>query len=364
MAMRSAERVSVNEAPRRIVLVVEDEPVLLASIGRGLSKLAGIDVLEAASVAEARAVLAEHTPAMVLSDLDLPDGSGIDVAVELEQRAMHVPLVFVSAYVGQFKNLLPVRAEVLEKPVSMDRLRVLVEERLKSDVEGSPFGVADYVQLAGMSRRSVVLEVALPDGWGRVVIRSGHLIAAFDAQGSGIAAFRRLAFQPDVDVVCRQLTSDDAVVVNVDGSCESILLDVARELDERASGAANASVANAAPSPAESDAADPWAEMTTEVDLEHVSTAAPSEVRLASEPARVRGIVTEPRALDDDLRASFEKCVERGLAAIVRKDFRAAYAAFREAERLAPHDRAVRANVLRLEELRAERAASASVTRR
>ena len=360
MAMRSAERVSTAEATRKIVLVVEDEPVLLASVGRGLSKLAGIDVLEAASVAEARAMLAHHTPAKVLSDLDLPDGSGIDIAALLEQHALHVPLVFVSAYVGQFRNLLPARAEVFEKPVSMDRLRVLVEERLNGDLAASPFGVADYVQLAGMSRRSVVLEIALPDGWGRVVIRSGNLIAAFDAQGSGIGAFRRLAFQREVEVVCRQLTSDDAVVVNVDGSCESILLDVARELDERESGG----VAGGREPANEAAELDPWSEMTTEVDHDRPPSPAPSEMRIATESGRVRGIVTEPRALDLDLRAAFEKCVDRGVRAVVQKDFRAAYAAFREAERLAPHDRAVRANVVRLEELLAAEVPAAALTRR
>lgn len=96
----------------------------------------------------------------------------------------------------------------------------------------SPFEVADYVQLAGLSRRSVVIEVALASGLGRIVIRSGHLVAAFDAEGEGVEAFRRLALATQVPVACRPVAASEDQV-NIDETCEAMLLEVARELDER-----------------------------------------------------------------------------------------------------------------------------------
>ena len=176
---------SLPDTERRYVLVVEDEPVLRTSMVRGLSKLPGVEARGAGSVREARTALGEAAPDVVISDLDLPDGSGLEVAAELDRLGLRVPLVFASAYILQYRGLLPQRPgiDILEKPVSLDQLRRLVAERLEASEAGatapSPFGVADYVQLAGMGRRSVVIEVRGPGAVrGSIAIRSGELWSA------------------------------------------------------------------------------------------------------------------------------------------------------------------------------------------
>ena len=55
------------------VLVLDDEAVLRTSMARGISKLSGVEVLEAGSLAEAEEVLDRTPPALVIADIDLPD---------------------------------------------------------------------------------------------------------------------------------------------------------------------------------------------------------------------------------------------------------------------------------------------------
>lgn len=69
------------------VLVVDDHPVVLA----GLAALLGSDpqltvVGTARSVAEARALPGDLEPSVAVVDLQLPDGDGIALGIELKQR--------------------------------------------------------------------------------------------------------------------------------------------------------------------------------------------------------------------------------------------------------------------------------------
>lgn len=213
-----------------VVLVVEDEPVLRASMARGLGKLPSVEVADAGTMAEARTLIAAMPPAMVISDLDLPDGSGVELLVDLERRGLRVPVVFASGYLRRFK--VPAREDIvlLEKPVTLATLRRLVTERLGGAPPASPFGLADYVQLAGLGRRSVHLVVSR-DGAavGEVVIRDGEAWHASDAGGTGPSAFRRLVTAKDVAV---EATYPSPTPQTLSGSCEQLLLDTLRLEDE------------------------------------------------------------------------------------------------------------------------------------
>jgi two-component system phosphate regulon response regulator PhoB len=87
----------VNES-RRTVLICEDEPLLRELIRVSLA--GGYRFVEAATVAAADDALTSATPDIVLIDLMLPGGSGIDVLRALRRtvRDRHVPAVVISAW--------------------------------------------------------------------------------------------------------------------------------------------------------------------------------------------------------------------------------------------------------------------------
>jgi len=93
---------SLNLVPRLVrdvgtVLVVDDEPPLRAGLRRMLLG-AGHSVVEARSAAEALKILASLPVDVVILDLGLPDGNGLDVLAAVEaSRAATAVLVFTAS---------------------------------------------------------------------------------------------------------------------------------------------------------------------------------------------------------------------------------------------------------------------------
>ena len=82
------------------ILAVEDE-VRNGALLRAILVPAGYDLTIAVSLADARASLREHTPALVLLDRHLPDGDGLGLARELQasEATVGIPILLVSASV-------------------------------------------------------------------------------------------------------------------------------------------------------------------------------------------------------------------------------------------------------------------------
>jgi DNA-binding response OmpR family regulator len=198
---------------------------------------ADLTIREAGSLKDALALLDER-PNLVVSDLDLPDGSGLELLQALSFRGLAVPVIIITAYLSRFRGQLPASTniDVLEKPLDYSELLSRVRQRLTAGRSAPPrsaFTVADYLQLAGLARRNVRLTITGEGGArGKIVVQDGQTTWAEDQLGEGIAAFRRLALLPRAEVVCK---ADDATIAspNVQGSLEQLLLDAARTHDER-----------------------------------------------------------------------------------------------------------------------------------
>jgi DNA-binding NarL/FixJ family response regulator len=78
------------------ILLVEDDPPTLWRLQDALVK-AGFDVAAAATLGEARAALAARVPRVLLTDLQLPDGHGVDLIREVRQRHPDTEIMVISA---------------------------------------------------------------------------------------------------------------------------------------------------------------------------------------------------------------------------------------------------------------------------
>ena len=79
------------------VLVVDDEADLLATYVR-LLRTQGYEVATASSCATALAAMARERPSLVISDLRLADGDGLEVVRAARRGASPPPVIVVTGY--------------------------------------------------------------------------------------------------------------------------------------------------------------------------------------------------------------------------------------------------------------------------
>ena len=119
--------------PRGHVLVVDDETSILNTLKKALS-LEGYQVDLAGGIALAEERLAKHSYDVVLLDVALPDGDGLDLLARLRSTGNETAVLMMS---GHATIDAAVRAtklgaiDFLEKPLSTDRLLVMLENALR-----------------------------------------------------------------------------------------------------------------------------------------------------------------------------------------------------------------------------------------
>jgi DNA-binding response OmpR family regulator len=323
-----------------VVLVVEDEPVLRASMVRGLARMSGIEVVDGATMAEATRLVEACRPALIISDLSLPDGTGEELIGVLDRLRMRVPIIFITAYLGAFQSRIPRRTdiEIHEKPVSLERLRGFVEARLRVEGEArratsddAPFSMVDYLQIACIGAHSVSLTL---EERGRVVgtieVSRGELWSARDAHGVGEPAFQRLFARDalrgaETFTRCRSLRPPPGRR-DVTTHWQVLVLESACAIDE-----GQAAVVDL----------DEDIEASLSGALASVEPAVPVATALSAAPP-------PPRDRDAE---RFDAAFDAGVDALLGRDFHTAYDRFLDAAALRPDDPRVRANLQRLREL-------------
>ncbi|WP_075793308.1 sigma-54-dependent transcriptional regulator [Massilia putida] len=123
------------------ILVVDDEPDLRELLEITLLKM-GLDVDSAATVREARALLGQKPYALVLTDMRLPDGLGLELVREVAANHKCTPIAVITAYGSAENAVVALKAgafDYVSKPVVLDDLRAMVRAALKlSDPAAAP----------------------------------------------------------------------------------------------------------------------------------------------------------------------------------------------------------------------------------
>lgn len=212
-------------------LIVEDDTRLCRTIAQALHGLRGASVLEARTIAEARTLIDRTTVDLVACDVQLPDGSALDLLPLSSHDGKRVPAVLVSKN-GHLARSIPLDAPLLVHPIEVATLRDVALVMLESGANPVLSTVADYLRLACRHRRSIQLDVS-KDGEhvGSIVVRDGQAWTASDALGNGTDAFLRLLMMQHPTFACSML--GEAGERTLEGSCEELLEDSRRLIEER-----------------------------------------------------------------------------------------------------------------------------------
>src|SRR5690554_7126967 len=114
------------------VMLVEDDPSLGQLLAEEL-EMDGYAVERAATVQEARGLLQQQRPALIVSDLRLPDGDGMPVLAFQQAEPPGIPFIVITAFgtVDQAVEALKAGADdFLTKPLSTDHLRLKIKRLL------------------------------------------------------------------------------------------------------------------------------------------------------------------------------------------------------------------------------------------
>ncbi len=118
------------------ILIVEDENVFARAVAKRLQRNAYKTTI-APDLKSATDAFRENTPDMILLDMRLPDGSGLDFLSNLrEQQGSSVPVLVMSAY-GELEDAVAAMklsaSDYLKKPIDLDELVLNVEKVLAKD---------------------------------------------------------------------------------------------------------------------------------------------------------------------------------------------------------------------------------------
>ena len=115
------------------VLIVDDEASLrdfLSIVFEG----EGWRVETAGSLAAARSAHAKHEPDLILCDLMLPDGSGIDLLREVKASAPSVAVIMITAHTSTKSAVEALKAgafDYIAKPFDIDELKIIVRNAVE-----------------------------------------------------------------------------------------------------------------------------------------------------------------------------------------------------------------------------------------
>lgn len=117
----------------RRALIVDDEPDICQLAEITLNRM-GLDSLSAHNIKDAKKLLDSHSFDLCLTDMNLPDGNGIDLVKYIQEKFTDIPVAVITAYGNVESAVLALKAgafDFISKPVDLNVLRTLVESSLK-----------------------------------------------------------------------------------------------------------------------------------------------------------------------------------------------------------------------------------------
>ncbi|GAA6135876.1 two-component system response regulator PilR [Oceaniserpentilla sp. 4NH20-0058] len=117
------------------ILIVDDEPDILELLSMTIHRL-GLQCITACSIADAKHQLSTQNFDLCLTDMRLPDGSGLDLVADMQTQHPNTPVVVITAY-GSVEVAIEAMKEgafdFLAKPIELDKLKSVIRTALALD---------------------------------------------------------------------------------------------------------------------------------------------------------------------------------------------------------------------------------------
>ncbi len=122
------------KATKQNILIVDDDRMIRWTLGEALRGWGYIPV-EAGTVAEALTLYDTEQPAAMLLDIDLPDGSGLDVLLEIKNRQPDAVIIMITGDVLIENTIAALRGgayDFIGKPINLEELRVTIRNGIEA----------------------------------------------------------------------------------------------------------------------------------------------------------------------------------------------------------------------------------------
>src|SRR5688572_16137489 len=122
--------------PSGKVLIVDDDRFVRMALAEAL-KAWEYEIVEADNVVSAKTVFAAEEPAIVLLDINLPDGSGLDILNEIKVQSPATIVVMITGNVDVSNTVAALRGgahDFIGKPVRIEELRVTLRNAVETSV--------------------------------------------------------------------------------------------------------------------------------------------------------------------------------------------------------------------------------------
>lgn len=196
---------------KTLALIIDDEPDIRELLAITLERM-GIDCVCADSVEEALALLKKENFQLCLTDMHLPDGSGLEIVQTIQKHYPHIPVAVITAYGSMDMAIAVLKAgafDCVSKPIELSRLRDLVRNAIRT-ARPSPQKFDDDNRLLGQSAVMQELRETI-----RKLARSQAPVYISGESGTGKEVVARLihdlgprAEKPFIPVNCGAIPSE------------------------------------------------------------------------------------------------------------------------------------------------------------
>ena len=177
-----------------LILIVDDEFDLRLLMQMTLKRM-GINCHCAEDLAEAKRLLQQYRFDVCITDLNLPDGSGLDLVEYINQRYAELPVAVLTAYGNMELAIAALKVgafDFVSKPIDQQRLQSLIEQALvlRNKSQSQSEAITDESPLIGRSPIMMQLKQTI-----QKVARSQAPVFITGESGTGKEVVARLVHQ-------------------------------------------------------------------------------------------------------------------------------------------------------------------------